>query len=114
VRYESPPRSDLPKDVEDCDLEDFGATLECCKGSPNKDSPSRRKKLFGSLRNLRSLANSHVSPSKTKQTETLHPESPVKVQVSLPDHRVCFQPSDVLGPMHDTTTHFAVACTAQL
>lgn len=81
MQYEPSPRSDLSRDTEECDLEDFGAKLERCKGSPGKDSPSKRKKLFGSLRSLRSLANLHSSPTKTKQPMTPRPESPVKRQV---------------------------------
>lgn len=81
MHYEPSPRSDLNQDMEECDLEDFGAKLQRCKGSPGKDSPPKRKKLFGSLRNLRSLANLHSSPIKAKQPMTLRPESSVKHQV---------------------------------
>jgi hypothetical protein len=87
VHIESSPRSDITPDTEECDLEDFGAKLERCKGknSPGKDSPSKRKKLFGSLRSLRSLTNLHSSPTKTKTKQPMTPrsESPVKNLVGV-------------------------------
>lgn len=83
MHFESSSPSIFPKDTaEDCDLEDFGVSLERCKASPSKDSPSKCKKLFGSLRSLRSLRNLQSPPRKSKQVETPRPESPVKRQVS--------------------------------
>lgn len=84
MHIESSPRSDITPDTEECDLEDFGAKLERCQGKDfsSKDSPSKHKKLFSSLRSLRSLTNLHSSPtktnSKTKQPLTPRSESPVK------------------------------------
>ncbi|KAH6616640.1 hypothetical protein C7974DRAFT_416760 [Boeremia exigua] len=76
AHHELSPCFDITPDTED-DLEDFGAKLERCKGTPSKDSPSKRKRLFGSLRSLRSLANLHSSPSKTIQIEKERTETTV-------------------------------------
>ena len=99
--------------MNDCNLEDFGARTERCKGPSSKDSPSKRKKLFGSLRSLRSLANLHSSPSKTKQTETKRAESPIKHSVSLPNQVPALTFLTPLGSIYDTTAHVTVARPAQ-
>ncbi|KAJ8112048.1 hypothetical protein OPT61_g5497 [Boeremia exigua] len=77
VHQESPSHSDILLNSDD-DLEEFGARLERCKASPSKNSTSKRQKLFGSLRSLRSLANLHSSPTKITQSRIEHTESPVK------------------------------------
>lgn len=81
MQYESPSPSVSPKDVKDYNLDDFGASLERCKGSSSRESPSKRKRLLGSLRSLRSLANLQSLSTKTMQTGTPRAESPVKRQV---------------------------------
>ncbi|KAF3036177.1 hypothetical protein E8E12_004693 [Didymella heteroderae] len=90
VQIESSPCSDLTQATEQCDLDDFESKLERCKGrdSPGKDSLSKRKRLFGSLRSLRTLANLHSSPTKAKQPTTTRSGSPVKRQVK----DVCMTP----------------------
>ncbi|KAF1933093.1 uncharacterized protein M421DRAFT_1653 [Didymella exigua CBS 183.55] len=115
MHIDSSPRSDLTQDLEECDLEEFGAKLERCKGkdSPGRESPSKRKKLFGSLRSLRSLANLHSSPTKTKQATTPRPESSVKYRdtcaTSLPMSPslalLNFEQSPPDKPMFDLTMH---------
>ena len=98
MHIESSPRSDLSQTTEECDLEEFGAKLERCKGkgSPGKDSPSKRKKLFGSLRSLRSLTNLHSSPTKIKAKQQMTPrsDSPVKDLVRVGTYLQCLQCAD--------------------
>lgn len=67
-------KTDTNKENEPIDLEEFGSyapitpypCTDVHKSSPNKDSPSRRKRLMGSLRRIGSLRNIHSPPSKTK------------------------------------------------
>lgn len=118
MHIESSPRSDLTQTTEECDLEDFGAKLERCKAkdSPGKNSPSKHKKLFGSLRSLRSLTNLHSSPTKTKakQPMTLRSESPVRHLVRVDAHLHCLQCADSLGCVHDAAARVAFACHLEL
>ncbi len=81
MHQESSFSSDIYFNAEE-DLKDFGARLERCKGSPGKDSISKRKKLLGSLRSLRSLANLHSSPTKTMQDKMDYSRSPTNKVVS--------------------------------
>ncbi|KAF2133162.1 hypothetical protein P153DRAFT_282817 [Dothidotthia symphoricarpi CBS 119687] len=80
------PPSDEIKADDPINLEEFGlctsnvssASPDVHKSSPSRDSPSRRKRLMGSLRRIGSLRNMQSPPSKTKDRSDIltEPESP--------------------------------------
>ncbi|KAF9697389.1 hypothetical protein EKO04_005056 [Ascochyta lentis] len=109
TRCGSPSYATLPEaDVDDCDLHEFGASLERCKDSPGKGSPSKRNRLLGSLRSLRSLRNLYTSPKKMEQgAETLvhSQDSCTTPSHTLPSLALNFEQSPPDQPIFEMSMH---------
>lgn len=104
-----------PPKTTSCTVEDSGLLRSDNEASPSRDSPSRRQRLLGSLRSmksLRTLRSGHASPKKSEdepaKTET--PQTPIR---KTPLVSLDFEASPVDVPMFGRMTR-AASCSSSL